>query len=257
MAESIFPVKSVAFTFYVALLSKADPKIFQAAPTLAAGDVKVSIDGGALNNLATLPVVTPAGSKLVKVDLSAAEMNGDHICVVFSDQLGNEWCDWVETITPLASSLAAQMWAYATRTLTQTAAQVAAVLAGSDITVQRGDTLSVALTGLGDLTGRTKLWFAVKESSEDEDTEAIIFLEETDGLTVVNGATYATVTDGEISVTDDVAGDLAVTILPSVTKDLASGTFKYELQSLNAVGAVRTLTRAIFKVTPDIVRTVT
>ncbi|MCP5096197.1 MAG: hypothetical protein GY943_11640, partial [Chloroflexi bacterium] len=63
--------------------------------TLAAGDVQVSTDGGALGNLGTLPVVTPAGSKMVKVTLSAAEMDGDNATVVFSDAAGDQWCDLV------------------------------------------------------------------------------------------------------------------------------------------------------------------
>ena len=255
MAESIFPVKGVAFTFYVALLSKADPKIFQAAPTLAAGDVKVSIDGGALANLATLPVVTPAGSKLVKVSLSAAEMNGDQICVVFSDQLGNEWCDWTEMIYPLSSSLAAQMWAYATRTLTQTAAQVAAVLAGSEITVQRGDTWSISLTGLGDISSRTKLWFTVKSSRGHADNQATLMLEETAGLTVVNGAAYVTTTDGEIDVTDEAEGDLTITIAEDVTDDLIPSAYFFDIQML-AGGVVTTLTEGSLTVNADITRAI-
>ncbi|MCP5094099.1 MAG: hypothetical protein GY943_00950, partial [Chloroflexi bacterium] len=72
------PKKNTAYVFYVSLRSQADTKLFQTAPTLAAGDVQVSTDGGALGNLGTLPVVTPAGSKMVKVTLSAAEMDGDN-----------------------------------------------------------------------------------------------------------------------------------------------------------------------------------
>jgi len=257
MAESTFAIKGQAYTFYIMLLSQADKDIFQVNPTLAAGDVKVSIDGGALNNLATLPVVTPAGSKLVKVDLSAAEMNGDQICVVFSDQLGNEWCDWVETITPLASSLAAQMWAYATRTLTQTAAQVAAILAGSDITVQRGDTLSVALTGLGNIAARTKLYFTVKVNpSRDPDTAAILKIEETAGLTVVNGVAYTTVANGDITVDDEADGDVTITVDEAVTALLmvASGLY-YDIQMVSAAGVV-TLTAGRMTVAADVTRAV-
>ena len=255
MAESTFAIKGQAYTFYVSLLSQADKDIFQVNPTLAAGDVKVSIDGGALNNLATLPAVTPAGSKLVKVDLSAAEMNGDQINVVFSDAAGDEWCDWVETIKPLASSLAAQAWAYATRTLTQTAAQVAAILAGSEITAQRGDTLLVNLTGLGDLSGRTKLWFTVKSSRGHADSQATIPLEETAGLTVVNGAAYAATTDGEIDVTDEAEGDLTITVAEDVTDDLIPSAYFFDIQRL-AGGVVTTLTEGSLTVNADITRAI-
>lgn len=79
--------------FYVTLLSQTTSAVFQTNPTLAAGDVKISIDGAASANLATLPVVTPAAGKAVKVTLSQAETNGDNLAIVFSDVAGAEWCD--------------------------------------------------------------------------------------------------------------------------------------------------------------------
>lgn len=83
---------------YTALVSQASPAAFQANPTLAAGDVKISLDGGAFNNLGTLPAVTPAAGKAVKITLSQAETNGDNLVIVFSDAAGAEWCDQVMTI---------------------------------------------------------------------------------------------------------------------------------------------------------------
>lgn len=90
--------KNTAYIFYAALRQQADTKLFKSTPTLAAGDFKVSIDGAAAANLATLPTVTPAGGVRIKVSLSAAEMNGDNICVVASDAAGAEWCDEVWNI---------------------------------------------------------------------------------------------------------------------------------------------------------------
>ena len=54
----------------------------KAHPTLAAGDVKVSKDGGAFNNLTTLPTVTPAAGTSVRVSLSATEMQAARLAVV-------------------------------------------------------------------------------------------------------------------------------------------------------------------------------
>lgn len=98
MPSYVTPKKNTEFILYVSLVSQADTKTFQSTPTLAAGDVQVSTDGGALANLGTLPVVTPGASKLVKVTLSAAEMNGDNIQVIFSDAAGAGWCDLMVTI---------------------------------------------------------------------------------------------------------------------------------------------------------------
>lgn len=93
MASYVTAKKNTAWIGYIRLSPRAGIGTFQNNPTLASGDVKVSIDGGALANLTTLPVVTPASSDWVKVSLSASEMNGDNIAVQFKDAAGNEWCD--------------------------------------------------------------------------------------------------------------------------------------------------------------------
>ena len=92
MADYAIPKSGVAYIFYGCLVSQADTKLFKSAPTIAAGDFKVSIDGGAFANLATLPTNTP-GTFSVKFSLSAGEMTGDNILVVASDAAGAEWCD--------------------------------------------------------------------------------------------------------------------------------------------------------------------
>lgn len=93
MANFPLPVKNVAYILYTGLIQQADTRLLKAAPTLAAGDFKVSIDGGAFANLATLPTVTPAAGVAVKISLSAAEMNGDNIIVTCIDAAGAEWSD--------------------------------------------------------------------------------------------------------------------------------------------------------------------
>lgn len=94
------PIRSQAFRFFVALPSQSNPLVMQANPTLASGDAQVSKDGGTLANLGTLPAVTPASSKLIQVDLSAAEMDADNVTVVLSDASGAEWCDLVVNVQP-------------------------------------------------------------------------------------------------------------------------------------------------------------
>ncbi len=88
MPTYVPPRRGAQYIFYASLVSQADTKLFQANPTIASGDFKVSIDGGALANLATLPSVLPASSKLVLFTLSAAEMTGDNIMIVASDAAG-------------------------------------------------------------------------------------------------------------------------------------------------------------------------
>jgi len=94
MTTYVPPKKNTAFILYLSLPSYSNLGAMQSNPTLAAGDAKVSIDGGALANLATLPSVTPASGAMVKVSLSSSEMNGDNITVVLADQTSpKEWCD--------------------------------------------------------------------------------------------------------------------------------------------------------------------
>ena len=88
------PKINTAYVIYIDLVSQANTKLFQVAPTIAAGDFKVSTDGGAYANLATLPVVTPAAGSTVKISLSAAEMNGASVHVQCRDAAGAEWCDF-------------------------------------------------------------------------------------------------------------------------------------------------------------------
>lgn len=135
---------------------------------------------------------------------------------------------------------------------------VAAAVAGSTITCQRGDTLTAALTGLGDISARSKLWFAVKSDSALADTSAALFIELAGGLTRVNGAAYTTTTDGGIVVVNQTTGAITITVKPAVTKELAPGQYTYDLQVLTSAGVVRTLKYSPFIVTGtgDITRAV-
>jgi hypothetical protein len=86
------PRKGEAYIFYVGLIAQADGTI-KANPTLAAGDVTISKDGGNFANLATLPDAEPNAGKAVRVQLSATEMNADNIVIIFADVAGAEWYD--------------------------------------------------------------------------------------------------------------------------------------------------------------------
>lgn len=105
MPTYVTPKKNTAFVFYLGLLSQANNYLYQVNPTLADGDVQVAIDDGGPNNLTVLPVVDADFTKRVKVSLSAAEMNGDNITVIFSDVAGAEWCDQLINIQTTAQQI--------------------------------------------------------------------------------------------------------------------------------------------------------
>lgn len=88
-----FPGKrATAHRFTICLYDQSTGQI-KTTPTLAAGDVKVSKDNGALANITTLPTEAPASSGILQVDLSATEMTADLVTVLFRDAAGAEWND--------------------------------------------------------------------------------------------------------------------------------------------------------------------
>lgn len=164
--------------------------------------------------------------------------------------------DWLEhsnatgTEYPLWFNL---IWSNSTRTLTQSAAAIAAAVAGSDISIQRGDTVTIALTGLGDITGRSKLWFTVKRDDNHTDAQSVLQVEETGGLLYLNGATTTT-SNATLVVDDAAAGDITITLKPAATATLDDATM-YDIQVL--VGAaVTTLTTGGCSVSRDVTRAV-
>lgn len=397
MASKYPPTKNSAYVFRCVLFAQSDNQI-KSNPTLASGDWKVSIDGGAFANLATLPDVDPDGSVQVKVSLSATEMNGDEIMVTAIDAAGAEWhsASWViytsgqtfDTMDALidtliarltatragyldnlsggaaaleataqailddtaeigaagagltalgdsrlanldatvgsrlatagytapptaaanadavwdeataghagagstgaaiiaagnagdpwatelpgaytgdqagaivgsydAAALGAEVWTYSPRTLTSTAAQIAAAVSGSDLSIHRGDTFSASITGLGDIQSRTALYWTVKESVNQADTRAAVQVEETDGLLILKGATAATAGDGDITVTNAATGAITLTLAAAATAELTPGVYYYDVQQVTG-GGVETLTAARLTVVADVTRAV-
>ena len=126
------------------------------------------------------------------------------------------------------------------------------------MTIHRGDSLSASITGMGDISGRSKLWFAVKTSDEDTDAESIIMIEETAGLMYLNGAdASARSANGGITVDNAVAGNITITLDEVETDDLVPAVnLVYDVQMLTAAGAVSTLTAYLARITADVSRVV-
>jgi hypothetical protein len=83
MATYVPPKRATTYIFYTVLFSGASAVN---NPTIAAGDFTVQVDGVDFGNIDTLPTVDPAGSDWVKVTVSVAEMTGDNIGIIASDQ---------------------------------------------------------------------------------------------------------------------------------------------------------------------------
>jgi hypothetical protein len=88
--------KNVAYTLDIGLFLSGSLVM---SPTLATGDFKISKDNGATANLATLPVVAPSSSGVVKVVLAQAEMNADRVTIIGRDAAGENWEDVLVALT--------------------------------------------------------------------------------------------------------------------------------------------------------------
>ena len=92
----------LAHSFYV-VLPAASGSDYQSNPTIAAGDFKISKDGGAFANLTTLPTVSPASNVQVLIALSATETECTRLVVTAIDTATKQWRDNAWALhTPLA-----------------------------------------------------------------------------------------------------------------------------------------------------------
>lgn len=153
-----------------------------------------------------------------------------------------------------ASSVsAAAVWSYIPRTLTNPSALDSESLAAGTLSRRRGDDWSISITGLGNITARTKLWMTIKRNYGDADTAAIVQWVETTGLARLNGAA-GTAGHGSLTVTNATTGAITVTLqaADSATIALASN-LSYDVQVLSG-GVVSTLAEGTFIVTGDVTR---
>jgi hypothetical protein len=139
---------------------------------------------------------------------------------------------------------------------TGTTVTIASPVSGSTITAQRGDSLSAALTNIGDLTNYSKLWFTAKKTTADLDTSAIVQIEHTAGLTYINGAVAITPANGTLAIDDETTGDVTIGLAAVEMAKLDPGKYVYDIQVLRSTGTpVSTLTEGTFIVPADVTRT--
>lgn len=282
------PKRGEIFYWETELTSQADTNIFQVNPTIVAGDVIVYQDGALDGNIDTLP--TPIGaSATIACQLSIAEMTADRIKVRFHDVAGAQWQDqaWefftalkdmddvatqaeiLSDATPFAGAnvdaaissrstlTAAQVWVWLRRTLTQSAAQVAAVVAGTTVTVPPYTTWTINLTGLGSIADRVQLYATFKESSRiDADADALIQVEETAGLLIANKAPAPNPALASIVVTDAAAGDITITVDEAVTGFPVRLGMGYDVKKITAAGDAILMTIGTFNISDIVTRAI-
>jgi hypothetical protein len=99
-----------------------------------------------------------------------------------------------------------------TATVAISATEAAAVASGL-LALRSYNTFSQAVTSTSedDLSAASSVWLAIKSSVKKDDPDSLIFIEATDGLTVLDGAAYATPLNGSLTVSGT-AGDWTVTL---------------------------------------------
>lgn len=151
------------------------------------------------------------------------------------------------------------VWTSPNRTLSPLGVTVADAVVGATLSVYRGTTWVIALTGLGDISDRSKLWFTVKGREDDYDNQSLAQIEEGGGLLYLNGATAATSGQGAIVVDDEANGDITITLDEAAAKAIAPGrNLHYDVKVLRTGGSVNLLADGVqkFNVLADITRAI-
>ncbi len=124
------------------------------------------------------------------------------------------------------------------------------------IQIKRSTDVDFDVWGLGDLTGRSALYFTVKmmrEKDEASDAQSIIQIEETGGLLFINKAAAGTPANGTLTVTDELAGSITITLAAEEsTKIEPNVSYLYDIKMDNVV-----LGEGKFYVSTAITRTIT
>ncbi len=230
------PVKNAIFTFYTCLISQADTDIFQANPTLAAGDVKVSIDGAAFVNITSLPTAIASATKVLSVSLTAAEMNGSTIIILFSDAAGSEWQDaMIELATETVIGIEAALGT--------------TPVDGATLNMTIDVTYAATITGLTIPVTWSKMYLTVKEHKSDPDSRAVLQIMETnpadgvnDGIMYLNKAVATVVTKAYGSLTVvQAAGTVSIAVTDEGMGYIPKGKYSYDLKCLLADGTSQVL----------------
>ena len=258
--------KAIFKTTSSAVVQKWLPSLWVVGTTLKAvddvtNDVTIAADQSAVT-VGTVTTVTN-GVTLADDAITAAKFDESTAFPVKSADTGATQIarvgadgDTLETLSDQIDGVEpADVWAYATRTLTQSAASVAAAVAGSSITITRGDTLTVSFTALGNISARTKLWVTFKTDRSLTDAQSTIqIVEGVTGLVYFNGAA-GTAANGSLTVTNETTGALTIVLAAASTDDLDIRSGYYDIQMLTASG-VTTLTAGDYSVAADVTRSI-
>lgn len=145
--------------------------------------------------------------------------------------------------------------------LTTPVASVTAAVTGSTITVYRGTTWIISLTGLGNISAYDTIYFSVKRYPTDSEADAIVRVyNNASGLLRFNGAEPSAATNGTITIDDATDGDITITIQEAETDDApVIDCLDYDIKGVDDDGNVVMLAYGAekFTITADITQAIT
>jgi len=200
----------------------------------------------------------PASLVSGRIDASVGAVAADAItaAAIAADAIGAS-----ELAATAASEIGAAVWAAVERTLTSSGALsqddidaiVAAITAlptesvpppPGTLTMRRGDTATLTVTGLGAIAADDTLWLTAKFDESTADAAATFEVERTAGLLILNGAAPDDPIDesyAALTVDDAVAGDITCTIRWEATTLIAPRTIIWAVKRKTAAGAAQTM----------------
>lgn len=180
----------------------------------------------------------------LNADVGGVQLTIDNIITILTAIKGAGWT--TETLKLIGGTLTSlQAWK---------ATNLNTSGSGGTIVQYRGDTLSIAINGLGSLANRSKLYFTAKDNLNLTDLESAIQVEETAGLIRINGA-VAIAMSGSIVVTDEVAGNIVITVKSEEMAKIAPTNLLFDVQIIRTVGIpVTTLALGVLSIPGDVTR---
>jgi len=127
----------------------------------------------------------------------------------------------------------------------------------SRLSIWRGDTLRLRITGLGNITSRSDLYFTFKKYSGDTDAQAQIQVSESGGLLYIDGGAATTAANGYITVLSESRGVLEVAVAAEETAKLENDFLGYVDLQIHTPLGIETIWYANAQVVGDTTRDVT
>lgn len=154
-------------------------------------------------------------------------------------------------INPQAlESSAADVWNYASRTLTSTVpgASLVATIAGTALSFIKADRFDVTITGLVIPPTWSKIYFTIKSSVSDTDNHSLIQIVKSnpgaggDGLLYLNSSAAGSASDGSLTV-DQPGGNIAISLTDDAASQLSPGSnYVYDIKVITSASKSSLLT---------------